>query len=102
GRRRGRGNAPRRASRTPPGPRRWWDRAGPGALGLQATAAGGEPFADQAIVLGLALGGVPGAEIEVLAVEGDDRPAAGPVQAVGGELLGQAGHVRHLRTCARR
>ena len=51
-----------------------------------AVGAGGEPFADQPVVLVPALGRAVGAEVVVPAVDADDRPrSAGPVVSVGGE-----------------
>ncbi len=51
-------------------------------LGYAKAAAVGELLGDEAIVLGLALGRVVFAEVDIAPVEGDDGLAAGFVEAV--------------------
>ena len=64
----------------------------PGRRGRGQPAAVGEPFRDEAVILGLALGRAVAAEIDVPAVEPNPGLAAGTMQAVAGRAVGETGH----------
>jgi hypothetical protein len=65
--------------------------------GRRDLTAGGEPLGDQPPVFGLALLGAVATKVEIAAVEGDDRLAGRPVEAVLRRTKGAERHWAVLR-----
>ena len=69
-------------------------QAGVTDRGLGEATAMRQPLGDETVILGSADPCAVGAQLVVPTVESDDGVSAGLVEAIGGELFGEAGHVR--------